>query len=593
MDEVAEVKARLEITEVVGGYLPLKQAGRNLKAPCPFHEEKSASFMVSPEKGIYHCFGCGEGGDIFNFVMKMEGVDFRTALEMLARKAGVELKAKSGENREAQKLRDRLLQAHELAATYFQASLVQNMKALEYVFKQRGIDKQTVRDFRIGYAPDAWGALTEFLFKRGFTQRELLQGGLAGQKEGRTTVYDLFRGRVMFPICDREGRPLAFTGRVLDDGIPKYLNTPQTPLYDKSSAIFGLHLAKEAIRSKDEVVLVEGQMDVVACHQFGVKQVVATSGTALTLEHLRTLGKLTKNIKLAFDSDKAGLAATERAIELGQKLGLTLRMVVLPAGIKDLDELARQDAGALEQAISNSKYIIDYLFERFESDFDLNSAIGKRGYADRLASNLRRLGDPVEQGHYVKLLAEKTGVGEDAVKAKIAANEDSPQGKPAGTVGSAPRNEPVRRAVVQAAGKSTVRVQHEELLLGLTLLRPEARASLDDLVVEDFSSIERKAVYEYMVKHRSMTADKLVPKLAESENYAKRLLLVAEEEYSSIDAMAIQQLAFELARTVLLDSNTEKKSRIKVALREAEQIGDEALKLKLLKRFQEIIESET
>jgi DNA primase len=183
----------------------------------------------------------------------------------------------------------------------------------------------------------------DFLVKQGFGQQELLQGGLAGQKEGRNTIYDLFRGRVMFTITDRDGRPIAFTGRVLDDSVPKYLNTPQTSLYDKSQAIFGFALAKEAIRSLDEVVLMEGQMDVVAAHQAGVKQVVATSGTALTVDHLRTLSKLTKNIKLAFDADRAGLAATERAIEMGQKLGLTLRMVVLPEGIKDADELIQSE----------------------------------------------------------------------------------------------------------------------------------------------------------------------------------------------------------------------------------------------------------
>jgi DNA primase len=385
MDEVVEIKQRLEIAEVVGAYVPLKQSGRNLKAPCPFHQEKTASFMVSPEKGIYHCFGCGEGGDIFSFVQKMEGLDFRGALEMLARKAGVELKERRGDNSAARKLQARLLDAHELAVKYFQASLVQNQKALDYVVKKRGLNRETIKTFQIGYAPDSWEALTGWLRKKGFTAAELLQAGLAGQKEGRSTVYDLFRGRIMFTICDREGRPVGFTGRVLDDSVPKYLNTPQTPLYDKSQLIFGLHLAKEAVRQSDEVVLVEGQMDVVASHQAGVKQVVAASGTALTVDHLRTLSKLTKNIKLAFDADRAGLAATERAIEMGQRLGLTLNMVVLPDGVKDADELISQDVEAWRQAILGAKYIVDYLFERFERDFDLTTAVGKRGYAELFA----------------------------------------------------------------------------------------------------------------------------------------------------------------------------------------------------------------
>jgi DNA primase len=305
MDERTEIKERLSITEVVQAYLPLKQAGRSLKAPCPFHQEKSASFMVNPERGIYHCFGCNEGGDIFSFVMKMEGLDFREALEKLARQAGIELKAKRPEDAAAAGKRARLYSAHELAVRYFQASLIQNPKALDYVIKKRGLSRQTVKDFQIGYAPDSWNALTDFLTSKGYSHSELLEGGLAGQKEGRQTIYDLFRGRIMFPITDRDGRPIGFAARVLDDSLPKYLNTPQTPLYDKSRAIFGQALARDSIRASDEVVLVEGNMDVVASHQAEVKQVVAASGTALTLDQLRALSKMTKNIKLAFDADRA------------------------------------------------------------------------------------------------------------------------------------------------------------------------------------------------------------------------------------------------------------------------------------------------
>lgn len=593
MDEVAEVKARLEITEVVSGYVPLKQAGRNLKAPCPFHEEKSASFMVSPEKGIYHCFGCGEGGDIFNFVMKMEGLDFRSALELLARKAGVELKAKSGEARQVQKLRDRLLAAHALAVRYYQATLVKNPKALEYVRTKRGLSKEIIRDFGIGYAPDSWEALTRFLLGQGFTQRELLQGGLAGQRPGRTSVYDMFRGRIMFPISDRDGRPIGFTARVLDDGVPKYLNTPQTPLYDKSQAIYGLHLAKEAIRTTGEVVLVEGNMDVVASHQAGVRQVVAASGTALTLEQLRTLSKLTKTVKLAFDSDRAGLAATERAIDLGQKLGLTLRMVLLPEGFKDADELiSAQGAEAWSGAISSAQYIVDYLFDRFAADFDLGTAIGKRGYTDRLVATLQRLGDPVEQDHYIKLLAEKTAVAENAVKAKVDGMVQTVS-QPAPTrVVQSQEDAPSRRAVEQVTSKRSLKQQHEDLLLGLNLMQPAVRACLADLQAVDFSNNEARLVFEALRRHRALAGDKLVEKLAEAENYAKGLLLVAEEEFRENTDMELQQQAFELARTVLLESNAEHKARLTAEIRSAEVNGNEALKTELLREFQRILESE-
>jgi DNA primase len=594
MDEVAEVKSRLEITEVVGAYLPLKQAGRNLKAPCPFHDEKSASFMVSPEKGIYHCFGCGEGGDIFNFVMKMEGMDFRQALEMLARKAGVELKERGGDGGAAKRLRERLISAHELAVRFFQANLMGNQKALEYVVKKRGLGREVIRDFQIGYAPDTWEGLTTALTKRGFNQKELLQGGLAGQRQGRSTIYDLFRGRIMFTICDREGRPVGFTGRVLDDSVPKYLNTPQTPLYDKSSVIFGLHLAKEAIRKADEVVLVEGQMDVVASHQVGVKQVVATSGTALTIEHLRTLSKLTKNIKLAFDADRAGLAATERAIEMGQKLGLTLRMVELPEGVKDADELIQQDVGAWQKAIASAKYIVDYLFDRFEKDFDLTSAVGKRGYADRLASNLRRLGDPVEQDHYVKLLAEKTGTSAEAVKAKIDKGEEASNVTSGGSVKifEIQGGQPTRRAVVQAAGKPTARAQLEESLLGLTLSHPLTRVALDDLRPECFSAPVRARVFEAIIAAKEEPGEVIVKQLGDYEVYASQLLLISENEFSGLMEPSLHFEAFSLARKVLLNANAELKKELSRQIQEAEAAGDKAAVAKLMTQFQEIIKAE-
>ena len=586
MDEVAEIKNRLEIAEVVGQYLPLKQAGRNLKAPCPFHQEKSASFMVSPERGIYHCFGCNEGGDIFSFVMKMEGLEFREALEKLARQAGVELKMRKGESAELNKRRARLLEAHELAVKYFQASLMKNPNALEYVIKKRKLTRETVRDFQIGYAPDSWNALTDFLVKKGFTHKELLEAGLAGQKEGRNTIYDLFRGRLMFTICDRDGRPIGFTARVLDDSLPKYLNTPQTPLYDKSAAIYGQHLAREAMRSKKEVVLVEGNMDVIASHQAGVKQVVAASGTALTLDQLRTLSKVTKNVKLAFDADRAGVAATERAIELGQKLGLTLRMVQTP-GAKDPDELIQQDVNAWKKAIEDAKYIIDYLFDIFERDYDLTSAVGKRQYTDRLAANLRRLGDPVERDHYVKLLAEKIGASEESIVEKLAGDAQdggpttrsfSEDGGVSGAAGPAPI-----RAKVQATGKPSARLKLEESVLALALMNPLTRISLEDLDEQDFGSPERRAIYSALRKSKTELGATVAVALTELTDYVNILLLRGEQEFADIAPADRSFEAFGLARRLQMASNRDIKEDLNKQLRDAEEKGDVQLVSSLLK----------
>ncbi len=588
MDEVTEVKSKLEITEVVGQYLPLKQAGRNLKAPCPFHQEKSASFMVSPERGIYHCFGCGEGGDIFSFVMKMEGLEFREALEKLARQAGVELKARKGESAELNRRRARMLEAHELAVKYFQASLMQNPKALEYVTKARKLKRETVKDFQIGYAPESWNALTDFLTKKGFTFQELLEAGLAGQKQGRSTIYDLFRGRVMFTICDRDGRPIGFTGRVLDDALPKYLNTPQTPLYDKSSAIFGLHLAREAIRTANEVVLVEGNMDVIASHQAGVKQVVAASGTALTMEQLRALSKITKNIKLAFDADRAGVAATERAIELGQKLGLTLRMVQTP-GAKDPDELIQQDVNAWITAIADAKYIVDYLFEIFERDYDLTTAVGKRQYTDRLAANLQRLGDAVERDHYVKLLAKKLDIDEAAIKEKVLNQAITPGGSPAldHTAGAVQA-----RAKIQSTGKPSGRVQLEESVLAMALMYPLTRLSLEDLEVRDFGSVERRAIFEALRKAKNELGAAIALALTELTDYVNILLLRGEQEFADVAPADRSFEAFGLARRLQIASNKDIKEGLNKQLREAEEKGDVQLVSSLLKEYQLLLDEE-
>lgn len=598
MDEVAEVKSRLEVAEVVGGYVQLKQAGRNLKAPCPFHQEKTASFMVSPERGIFHCFGCGEGGDIFKFVMKMEGLEFREALEMLARRAGVELRATRGESRERKAERERLLEATGLAAKYFQMSLVRNPRAIEYVTKQRGLSRKTIEDFQIGYAPDSWEALTSFLTRKGYTPDELLRAGLAGRKEGRSTVYDLFRGRITFTISDREGRPIGFTARVLDDSMPKYLNTPQTPLYDKSTAIFGFHLAREAIRSSDEVVLVEGNMDVVASHQAGVKQVVAASGTALTLEQLRTLSKLTRNVKLAFDADRAGLAATERAIELGQKLGLTIRMITLGEA-KDPDELIVRDVKLWEKAIDAAKYVMDYLVERFEDEYDLATALGKRQFGDQLARFVNRLADPIEQGHYIKLISDKTDTTEEAVARKVAGVvEDVPaEAKRAQTK---PRFVSADSETIVPGMKVPARQQLEESLLSVCLLYPEARMSLEDLKTEHFSSPERKVLFAELCQQAKsqetsdevVSGDDMAKSLTELSDYINILLLRGEQEFSDLAPADRSFEGFQLARRLQMIANRDIKQHLSDQLRTAEQSGDGQLVVELLEQYQSILAEE-
>lgn len=306
-DAKEEVRARLNIEDVIGEYVQLKRAGRNFKGLSPFTSERTPSFVVSPDKQIWHDFSSSKGGDVFSFVMLVEGIEFRQALEQLARRAGVDLSMyQSGHSGEIAKKKKRLLEATRLACHYFQQNMLKNSSALEYIFKQRSLSKEVVSNFKIGYAPAAGDALVRVLEQRGFTKQELSAAGLTNRFGG-----DLFRGRMMVPLMDSAGQVIGFTARIIEDdpGAPKYLNTPQTLLYDKSRHVFGLSQAKEAIRTAGYSVVVEGNLDVVSSHQVGITQVVATAGTALTEYHLKALARLSPQVRLAFDGDKAGVAA--------------------------------------------------------------------------------------------------------------------------------------------------------------------------------------------------------------------------------------------------------------------------------------------
>ncbi|HSX14321.1 MAG TPA: DNA primase [Candidatus Saccharimonadales bacterium] len=575
MDEVAEVKHRLGVAEVVGGYLPLKQAGRNLKASCPFHNEKTASFMVSPEKGIWHCFGCGQGGDIFKFVMMMDGLEFRPALEKLAERAGVELKQRGSP--EITKLKKRLSEAHQLAAKYYQATLVKNKSAFNYLIKDRRLNKSSINDFQIGYAPENYEALSKFLISRGFTKDELTKGSLAGTSSRDDSIYDLFRGRIMFPISDASGKVVAFTGRVLDPAKnPKYYNSQQTLIYDKGRSVYGLHLAKEAIREADLAVLVEGNMDVVASHQAGIRNVVAASGTALTSDQLKALSHFSKNVALAFDQDVAGIKATERAIELAQQLGLTLKVIEFSA--KDPDELIAKSPDLWASAIKSAKYAIDYLFDRLAREYDLTSAVGKRQYSDRLAANLRRLSDPVEREHYLKLLAERVGTSLESVKQKV---DQSP----------ASALEPAEAAIKTKPIDAQTAL--EVAVLAINLAHPRVRMSLDDLENQDFVQPEHQEILAGLKKlGKSGGGEALIKLLPEQADYVKILELKGEQEYADLAPADCSLEAFTLVRNLRIGSNKRQKIEVSKQLREAEQTGNAELVRTLTRQFQALMTEE-
>lgn len=412
-DAKEEIKSRLAVEDVVGQYVELKRAGRTLKGHSPWGVDKTPSFMVSPEKGIWHDFSANKGGDIFTFVMEVEGIGFREALEKLAAQAGVDLSKYHGGDSAVTKRKIRAKEALSLATKYYQACLVRDKKVCEYVFYKRGLVRSTVAEFKIGYSPASGKALLEVLKKRGFSERELDDAGLLNRFKS-----DMFRDRMMVPFIDTTGNVIGFTARILGKGEPKYLNTPETILFNKSRFIFGLHNAKESIRRNGFVVIVEGNMDVISSHQAGVKEAVATSGTAMTEQHLKALSNLTSDIRLAYDGDAAGIKATERAIMLAGDLGIELTVISNYHGAKDPDELIQKDPKLWQEAVEERVPAVDWLLNKYEENLNLRLAPDKKKYSDVALKLLSYVKDEIERASYEEKVAKKLDVEVEILREK-------------------------------------------------------------------------------------------------------------------------------------------------------------------------------
>lgn len=413
-DAKEEIRERLPIEDVVGQYIELKRAGRTLKGRSPWGVDKTPSFMVSPEKGIWHDFSANKGGDVFSFVMEVEGISFREALEKLAAQAGVKLEKYGGDDGKVTARKKRAREALEWACKFYQVCLARNREVCEYVFYKRNMNRATAGEFRIGYAPTAKNALVNFLKKKGYSMEEMAEAGLLNRFQG-----DLFRGRMMVPFMEAStGQVIGFTGRVVGEGEPKYLNTPETLLFNKSKFIFGLSQAKEAIRKNGFVVIVEGNMDVISSHQAGVKEAVATSGTAMTELHLKTLSRLTNDIRLAYDGDAAGVKAAERSVMLAGKLGISLAVISGYGTAKDPDELIQQGAEKWRACVEEREPAVDWLLKKYEETLDLSTGPGKKEYSDVAMQVIGYLQDPVERKHYEQVVAKRLDVTVEDLQAK-------------------------------------------------------------------------------------------------------------------------------------------------------------------------------
>ncbi|MDO8261071.1 MAG: DNA primase, partial [Candidatus Magasanikbacteria bacterium] len=387
MQPSEEIKAKLDIVDVIRDYVPLKPAGVNFRACCPFHREKSPSFVVSPEKQIFHCFGCGKGGDIFSFVTQIEGIEFVEALRMLAQKAGVTLQRIDPKiNSEKNKVLDII----DLSRKYFHHILRNNKEAQaarDYL-KKRGLKDETIDEWQIGYSLDSWDGLLQALLARGYKEAEILKSGMIIKKENTNKHYDRFRDRIMFPINDVNGSTVAFTARInpakeATDKMGKYINSPQTMVYDKSKILFGLDRAKLEIKANDSVIITEGQMDVISSHQAGFKNVVASSGTALTTEQIILIKRFTNNISLAFDHDAAGAMAADRGIKEAMQADMNIKVIEIPNG-KDPDECIKNNPADFERAVKNAKAMMQYYFDITLEKLNVEELEGKREAVKKL-----------------------------------------------------------------------------------------------------------------------------------------------------------------------------------------------------------------
>ena len=557
-----EIKARISIEDLAGEYLELKRTGRNFKALSPWTNERTPSFIISPDKQIWHDFSSGKGGDIFGFIMEVEGMNFREALEFLARKAGVEIETfDSKRSKEISEKKERLRKILQISANFYQHMLIRDKEALRYVFRNRKLSKEIVQEFKIGFAPNGQKTLTNFLLKKGFSMSDIRDAGLLNRFGG-----DIFRNRMVIALQDSSGSLVGFTGRVIKDepNAPKYLNTPQTLLYDKSSNIFGLSQAKNEIRKAGFVVVVEGNMDVISSHQAGVKNVVATAGTAMTVHHLKALGRFSNDVRLCFDSDQAGISATERAISLGQQAGVELSIITLnqSAGeAKDPDELIQKDLELWNDSISKPQPAIEWTFDQYEKRLNMITAVGKKEFSTTALKLVENLNDPVEKDFYIEQIAKRIGVSKAILLGKF---DEKPK-----TI------KPKRRIKIEKANDRFIdEYIYEDDLLALAIKEQKFAKMLRKLQNNILHGKQRNNILE-ILKSEDMEL------LKSFDEYVKILLLKADERLGNIKGSATDEMK-RLIQKVKIQNLQERKENLQEQLENAEIQGDENLKTKIL-----------
>ena len=575
MDHLEEIRSKLPIEDLVGSYIQLKKAGRNLKGLCPFHNDSHPSFTVSPEKGICWCFVCNTGGDIFKFIQLIENVDFKEAVKILAQRTNVQLPAFRPE---AQNERARVIEGNRAATKFFARELEKSAKHFNY-FLNRGLSRETIEKFKLGFAPDSYNALKDHLLGAGFTEKELLLSGLINQRSiADKSTYDRFRNRLIFPIYDHQDSPIGFGGRIVDEGEPKYLNSPDTPAYNKSLVLYGLNWAKEAVKKEDLAIFVEGYMDVIACHQAGTENAIATSGTAFTPGQLKLIKRYTGNIAFAFDQDSAGMEATKRALELVQNSDFNVKVIIVPEG-KDPDECIKESPEKWKAAVKGAVPVMDFYFAYAGRHFDVSNLEGRKGMLQFLLPLIKQYPLEMEQSEYLERLALLLKTDVKVLWRDLKKNTSKSQAKPA-----APEAQKAQS------------FSREEFLLGFIFEYPQfyhlVRENLiDTIALEPLTEkfyIACKTVYNSASAiELGQVLTQLTPEEGERINLYRLLI---EEQYPDFSEEATEREVANLIASINRQNLLKVQKEFELRIRSANGADE---KTRLLNQYNEILKLKT
>lgn len=553
--QIEQIKSRLSIVDVVQSYIKLQKSGINLKAPCPFHSEKTPSFFVSPSRESWHCFGCNRGGDIFSFVMEIEGVEFVEALKVLADRAGITLKPLSKESIVWQSEKTKLLKLLEDSRKFYESELKKNEKVIFYL-KERGLKGETAKEFGIGFS-SGWNNLHDFLKSRGYREEEMEKAGMIIKSQSAQGGYDRFRDRIMFPLTNSSGQTVGFSGRIFgaDDGA-KYINSPQTILYDKSKILYGFDKAKTEIRKNDSCILVEGQMDVVMSHQAGIKNVVAVSGTALTDNHLIAIKRLTDNIIISFDRDKAGFEASKRGIDMAIRNGFDVKIAVVSSG-KDPADAVKENPEIWAESIKQAKHVIQFYLDYFGEKNKDDERNFKKDVEKIIFPFIALIPSEIDKAHWIGVVSQKIGVKEEIIEGEIR------------KIGALQLKNSNEKELINISPLTSSRLEIiRDRLIGFLLWQ---KNSSD----EELKKIMEKIINDYGVV------------LNQEENDIRRLVFEVELLYNNSDKLneELVKIALEFEKEKIKTELEE----ITVALKKAEIDGNEAVIDDYMSKFHNLL----